>query len=170
MLALNNVFPQNTIDCYEPQYKEFCFLEINRLTNSIPGKSYNYAIIAEEKERVSFSIDNETGGRTSFISTEENNSLVKVPAKSFDSLLYESVGLIKIDIEGFEGELFKKPIDRLKKVFLIIEVRETTSRQILEFFLPTHKIFHLEEKREIRKLETIGFANLLFSPIDIGMV
>ena len=53
-------------------------------------------------------------------------------------------------------------------MFLIIEVRETTSRQILEFFMPTHKIFHLEEGREIEKLDTIGFANLLFTPIEIA--
>ena len=168
MLALNSVFPRNTIDCYEPQYKEFCFLEINRLTNSIPGESYNFAIVPEGKKKVSFSIDNDTGGRTSFVSIAEDDSLIKVPAKSFNSLIDENVGLIKIDIEGFEGELFKKPLESLNKVFLIIEVRETTSRQILEFFLPTHRIFHLEEKREIKKLETIGFSNLLLTPNNIS--
>jgi FkbM family methyltransferase len=167
MLALNNLFPNNPIECYEPQYKEFCYLEINRLVNSVPGKSYNCAIVAEEKEEVSFVVDKETGGRTSFVSSASNDAPIKVPAKYFASLIDDNVGLIKIDIEGYECELFKKPLESLKKVFLIIEVRETTSRQILEFFLPTHEIFHLEEKRKINKLETIGFSNLLCTPIDL---
>lgn len=100
LLAPNTIFTKNPIDCYEPQYKECCFLEINELMNYIPGKLHNSAIVAEDKKEVSFVIDKETGGRTSFIGSAANNSQIKVPAKSFSSHIDENVGLIKIDIEG----------------------------------------------------------------------
>lgn len=165
MLALNKNFPKNIIDSYEPQNKEFCFLQLNRIINKVPGNSYECAIISDDVNEVSMSIDVETGGRTSSITNSLVYSTFKVKAKKITDILNEDIGLIKIDIEGFESKLFDKPLEQLRNVYLIIEVRESTSEHIINYFLKTHEIFHIEQNRVIEKSEKINFCNLLISPI-----
>lgn len=166
MLALNKIYPQNVIDSYEPQAKEFCFLQLNRLINKVPGESFNYALSSDKTNNLYLSIDNETGGRTSFVSYEKDESVSLVKSLTISSILNENIGLIKIDVEGFESKLFNKPLKQLRDVNLIIEVRNSTSEDIINYFINTHEIYHLEQQRVVKKGEKVDFCNLLLTPFQ----
>lgn len=165
MLALNKIYPNNIINCYEPQSKEFCFLQLNRFINKVPGESFKYAVTSDNMNEVSMSIDVETGGRGSFITDDEIDMTSKVETINIIDILNEEIGLIKIDIEGYESNLFDKPYKQLRNIYLVVEVRDSTSEHIISYFLKTHEIFHIEQKRYLEKPEKIKFCNLLISPL-----
>jgi FkbM family methyltransferase len=164
MLALHRIFPKNEIDCFEPQLKEFSFLQINRIVNGVPGRSYNLALTSKNVKSVNFELDSETGGRMSSVVSSSTQNTIVVNADLLETYITQNVRLIKVDIEGYEAELFLDYNNEYSTISWIIEVRESTSEHITRFFNNTHDIYHLEEQRMVLSPCQLGFCNLLITP------
>lgn len=158
MIAFNWCFPKNSITSFEPQKKEYSFLEFNRLCNTIPGRSINSLVVSEPGNYNLF-IDNLTGGRSTCIDMTNTLSKDKVTYDSEISLLSDFISektkLIKVDIEGYEKELFKTYHSFYDHIYFIIEVRSSSSKHILSTFLKTHKVYFVERNAFLEKVDEI---------------
>lgn len=161
MLILHHIFPKNKIYSFEPQFKEFSFLELNRQLNDIPGNNC-HCLVAKEAKNYLLSVDDKTGGRITRIS---DFGSIQVHGKTLNSVITKNTKLIKVDIEGYEGELFSEYSETFNNLHFIIEVRKNTSKGIMETFSLTHKIIRLEDGIRLNVPAEIEFCNLLISPL-----
>ena len=161
MLILHHIFPKNKIYSFEPQIKEFSFLELNRQLNHVPGSNF-HSLISREAKNYPLSIDESTGGRSTQIS---DNGSIQVLGTTLNSVITKNTKLIKVDIEGYESELFNEYSETFNNIHFIIEVRESTSKVVMETFILTHKIIRLEDGIRLTNPAEIEFCNLLISPL-----
>lgn len=160
-LKLHRYFPNCKIFSYEPQFKEFEFLRFNYFINNIKGCAINKGVSVDGKP-VSLSIDNETGGRTTFFDLQSDENMVDTVG--LQSLINERTRLIKVDIEGYEEVLFNEYHHNFDNCNFIIEVREDTSLKVLRVFWDSHDIFIVEKGIQLSKLEPLSFCNIVCVP------
>jgi|688.fasta_scaffold478012_2 FkbM family methyltransferase len=161
-LILHSIFDNIKTISFEPSPNEFRYLQSNILLNNLNGVTIN-GLITDKVGYSKFYIDVLTGGRLSQISFSNEKESILVKSYSFtEQLKLYNPYLIKIDIEGFEAELFKSfdPF-YFKNSNFIVEVRAESSESIIKIFLETHDIVLLETKDFIKFPMKIPFGNLL---------
>jgi len=157
---------------FEPDYKNFSFLQFNVNINRCSNvRCENYGIGDDDTE-LEFFRDTETGGRRGSYRKEYVGSNFKgftdmVRLKKFDSIISEfgEPDFVKIDVEGFETEVISKLSTDLKNCIFLIEVRGETKGEVFNFF--TDKEYHCiwidQTDKIIQKIDEIpDFANLIF--------
>ena len=161
-LILHSLYSDIKTIAYEPSPNEFIFLEANILVNRINTIPIN-SFVANSEAEIKFQIDTLTGGRTSAIDLTNNCQSIVIETLSLKKEIEKySPFLVKIDIEGYELDLFQNSnLSHYSKVNFFIEVRETTSEKIIGIFLNTHKVFYLEKNIFIHSPIIIKFGNLL---------
>jgi FkbM family methyltransferase len=169
-LNIKSVFPNTKIICYEPGLEAFNFLKSNILINNLDIKCVNAAVVGKSS-KYHLIEDNVTGGRTSFIGEENENSdhkRVKNLCVLKDEIRSTNPTLIKLDVEGFEWEIIKHtPINSLKTAYLIIELRTQTIEPVYAYLNNTHLIYDLMTMKELKtKYDLIDFkfSDILFIP------
>jgi FkbM family methyltransferase len=161
-LILHSIFGKIKTISFEPSPNEFRYLQANILLNNLNGEAIN-GLISDKDGFSNFHIDVLTGGRLSQISSSNGKNNVISKSYSFtEQLRLYNPYLIKIDIEGFEAELFKTfdPF-YFKNSNFFVEVRAESSEDIINKFLETHDIVLLESKELITISKKIPFGNLL---------
>ena len=171
-LIMSELFPNAQIVSYEPSARPYAFLCLNIGLNNLPVVALNKGVSSEEASyRMKY--DTITGGRSSSIVLSDEDHVKSEKYMSIEVLSLRSQveqfkpDFIKIDIEGHEKHLLDNiNLSLLSKVTLLIEVRSDTSKNIIERFLQSHKIFNVEEQSIIKSIIKIEFANLLLIPLD----
>ena len=129
-LALKNLFPHAKIICIEPSLKNFQILkknlsqikDVQLIFGALVGIKRNKVVL---KDRMTgnwgFSIASDTHD------TSDKAELNEAPAYTISQLgvSIEDIGILKLDIEGGEYELFKDDSNTLKKIPVIfVELHE----------------------------------------------
>ena len=133
-LALKNLFPHAKIICIEPSLKNFQILkknlsqikDVQLIFGALVGIKRNKVVL---KDRMTgnwgFSIASDTHD------TSYKAELNEAPAYTISQLgvRIEDIGILKLDIEGGEYELFKEDSKTLKKIPIIfVELHERIVR------------------------------------------
>ena len=130
------------ISCYEPDETHFICLQKNlEPFNNV--SLYNHAIGNEEGF---VQLTEESATQNTRVIQEKGDTKIC----TLDSLNLNNVGLIKIDVEGYEMEVLKGAIETIKNVrFIMIELNNNAKR-------------YGSSNREIEKfLPTLGFETLI---------
>lgn len=158
---------------FEPDFKNFAFLQFNANMNACKNLQCLNIGLAEEQKRIEFFRDTETGGRAGSFQRE----FVKEHFKGFTDWVEVDVldnviskfgmpNFVKIDVEGFEYNVIRGIKTFQKKTKFLIEVRESTKNDVFDVFAKNNfrcwvvdsKIpFEVRDKKDIP-----SFANLLF--------
>lgn len=111
-----------TVEAFEPQPEVFELLREN-----IKGKAHNTALGAKAGElampNLDYSQANNFGG-ISVNTASKSRGAIKVPVATLDSFNYQNVGLIKIDVEGFEEEVLKGAVETIKRCSPIMYIED----------------------------------------------
>lgn len=119
---------------FEPQPEVF-----NLLRKNIAGEAYNIALGREEGEgkmpKIRYDDKNNVGSMS--IGASSVLGTITVPIKTIDSFNFEDVGVMKIDVEGFEEEVLRGAVDTINrcKPILYIEDDRVTKSASLHAFL-----------------------------------
>jgi FkbM family methyltransferase len=114
-------FPSAEIHCFEPSAVSFEFLQRNLVRNGVRAELHPYAVGAQDGEREFFYLEDTAGDighsmsrklRDVFEDQEKLRSHY-VQVRSLRPLLEQEVDILKLDIEGGEGELLPAIEDRL---------------------------------------------------------
>jgi FkbM family methyltransferase len=124
ILYFKKMFPDSKIIAFEANPRVFDLLSLNIKENKLSNVSiHNLALYSEEKEISFFAGDNTLEG--SVISTRGGQNEIKVKATKLSNYLkdFDSVDLIKIDVEGAEKEIINdlfdsKTINKAKEYFI----------------------------------------------------
>jgi FkbM family methyltransferase len=154
-IALTKIFPQSTILSIEPSPQNFEILKKNILPyrNIIP---INAALVKNmDVHRVPLK-DRGTGQWGFSISKEVSNlkSMQLVDCCTIDSLLarfgFEKIFILKLDIEGYEAELFENCYDWIQKTNVIfIELHDRINdRCSINFFNATSDRLNIKAEGE----------------------
>lgn len=133
-----------TVAAFEPQPELFKLLQENCASAAAPNAHkyvssqyvcYNVAIGAEEgyaeMPKVHYSSKGNFGGLG--IGTPSIYGNIKVPVATIDSLGFEDVGFVKIDVEGYEYEVLcgmERTIDQYTPIMYIEDDRGDKSRAL----------------------------------------
>lgn len=158
---------------FEPDFKNFSFLQFNSNINKCLNlHCYNFGV-GELDTELEFFRDTETGGRTgsfieSFVGSHYKGHKDVVRLKRFDTLIKEfgKPSFVKIDVEGFEVNVLKGLSSILSDSKFLVEVRKETKHDVYHYFSDKgFDCFWIDNiPCEISKLEEIpDFANLVFS-------
>lgn len=163
---------EGTVYSFEPDFKNFSFLQFNRNINKCSNlHCYNFGVGNSDAD-LEFFRDTETGGRTgsfirSFVGNYKGHTDV-VRLKKFDTLISElgRPSFIKIDVEGFEVDVLNGLSMVLEDSKFLVEVRKETKQRVYQYF--REKGFNClwidNGPCEINQAEEIpDFANLIFS-------
>lgn len=119
------------VEAFEPQPEIFELLEFNArggiVHNTAVGSEAGWATMP----KVQYSAKGNFGGLGLFETSIYGD--YKVPVLTIDSLGYDDVGFIKIDVEGFEYEVLQgaaKTIGRCKPIMYIEDDRSNKSHQL----------------------------------------
>lgn len=169
------VFFRNTfkkIICFEPQKRTFELLKLNTLRYS-NIELYNYGIDVQKRE-VKFKIPYKNTGMTTehdihYHDYYEENVLMR----PFDINLNESVGFIKIDVEGMEYQVLNslKKLISLNKPIIAFElnINEKHTEHIFNLFKSLdYNCFYTITKREM--LKKIDIEALLMGNTNQSMI
>lgn len=157
---------------FEPDYKNFAFLQFNININKCTNVTCcNYAIGADETA-LDFYRDTKTGGRMGSFNKENVNENFdgfseKVFLKKFDSIIsvYGQPSFVKIDVEGFEHKVIAGLTLNFQHCVFLVEVREETKHDVFSFFNEKgYRCIWVDgDDKFINKVDEIpGYANLLF--------
>ena len=126
------------VHAFEPNPKMYDILKQIRINNiltyqvalsSKPGFASLLVPMNEKTKKFS----NE-GASLSKVKVSGANKSVRVEIKTLDSYLFDNIGFIKIDVEGYEMEVLKGAVETLKqnKPILLVELEEShTKRPIM---------------------------------------
>jgi FkbM family methyltransferase len=108
-------YPNSKIYSYEPDPFIFNCLEQNIASFGFRGIHLNNLAIANKYGEMSFISE---GGHSGMLSDDDMNTSLKVKTEPLNNILdkFDKVDFLKIDIEGFEINLFKNYILKLDKV------------------------------------------------------
>lgn len=172
LMFSNLVGQSGKIFSFEPDYKNFSFLQFNVNINKCHNVTCLPFGIGKEDSELEFYRDTETGGRMGSFKKEfvgENYKGFKenVTLKSFDSIIktYGKPDFVKVDVEGFEEEVIKGLTIELENCKFLIEVRDETKDIVFEYFNRNgYECFCIDNVMElINKADEIhGLSNLLF--------
>lgn len=162
---------------FEPDFKNFSFLQFNSNINKCSNlHCYNLGV-GESDTEMEFFRDTETGGRMgsfikSFVGLHYKGHKDIVRLKRFDTLIEEfgKPNFIKIDVEGFELDVLKGLSSILSDSKFLVEVRKETKHGVYQYFSDKgFKCLWIDNGPcEINKSKEIpDFANLVFSKVAI---
>lgn len=119
---------------FEPQPEVF-----NLLRKNMTGEAHNIALGSTEgvgvMPKIRYDDKNNVGGMS--IGSAGVLGTISVPIKTLDSFEFDSVGVIKIDVEGFEEEVLRGAVNTIKrhKPILYIEDDRVSKSAGLHSFL-----------------------------------
>lgn len=123
-----------TVEAFEPLFDIY-----ELLTANFKGRAHNIALGHQEgvtvMPRLDYSQHNNYGG-FSVGTASKALGAVQVPVKTLDSFNFQNVGLIKIDVEGFEEGVLRGAVDtiaRCKPVMYIEDDRVEKSASLHAF-------------------------------------
>lgn len=123
-----------TVEAFEPQPEVYELLKQN-----IKGKAHNMALGSKPGVTVVPNLDysqvNNYGG-ISINTASKSRGAIQVQVATLDSFNYQNVGLIKIDVEGFEEEVLKGAVETIKRcspVMYIEDDRQDKSASLRQF-------------------------------------
>jgi FkbM family methyltransferase len=159
---------------FEPDFKNFAFLQFNSNQNACKNIQCLNMGLGEKPETIEFFRDTETGGRMGSFGKEFVKDKFKgftdlVEVETFDRMVqkYGIPNFVKIDVEGFEFNVLKGVKDFSKTTKFLVEVRESTKGDVFDIFTQHHfKCFMVDDKVSVKinsKTEIPQFANLLFT-------
>lgn len=157
----------------EPDYKNYSFLQFNVNINNIHNVLCLKKGISDSPSITEFYRDTETGGRTGsfnrkYVGDNFKGKTETVETITLDQMIAEfgEPQFIKVDVEGFEGQVIRGLTAPLGKTVFLVEVREETKREIFDYFKERGYVCFYIDKREDVSITTSdmipGFANLLF--------
>ncbi len=119
-IFFNRKFPQAQIACIEPMPQNLAVLRKNLLLNGIPAAVIDAAVAVEDGLLQMETDAHDYGHKVAANMSETAGVLVSCEGVSVPSLMkrlgWERIGLLKIDIEGYERVLLKEKCDWLKLV------------------------------------------------------
>ncbi|MGJ5641262.1 FkbM family methyltransferase [Formosa sp. S-31] len=126
---------------FEPDFKNFAFLQFNTTINACKNvRCYNYGIGSEDTRRQFFR-DTETGGRKGSFNKEYVENSFKgytdeVQIKGLDTVIDEFgiPDFVKIDTEGFELEIISGLKRELEHCVFFIEVEDNSIFKVFDYF------------------------------------
>lgn len=159
---------------FEPDYKNFSFLQFNKNINKKENLiCLNYGLGAKEGI-LEFYRDTETGGRMGsfkkeFVKNRYRGLSEQVEINKFDKLIYQYgiPDFVKIDVEGFEYEVLSGLSKILKETIFFIEVRKETKTKVFEYFNKDYfNCYSIDSNNKLINdaKEILDFANLIFIP------
>jgi FkbM family methyltransferase len=157
---------------FEPDYKNFSFLQFNVNINKCSNVTcLNYGIGGENSEK-EFYRDTETGGRTGsfkkeFVGENYKGFKEKVSVRSFDDIvrLFGEPDFVKIDVEGFEDCIADGLTIELQNCIFLVETREETKHAVFgQFNKRGFECLWIDGQDQlVNKADDIqGIANLIF--------
>src|SRR4051794_9135840 len=100
--------------------------------------------------------DTETGGRKgSFNKAYDDNfngNTQQVETTNFDNLIsaFGETDFVKIDVEGFEGNIVEGLTKSLLKTVFLVEVRDETKKEIFEYFnMKGFRCYYIDQADDI---------------------
>lgn len=99
------------VTTFEPQPAIFNILKKNLELNAVNAEPCNFALGEYEGKATIAKYDSSNTGATALMPTAEG----QLPIRSVDSLLYDDVNFMKIDVEGFEESVLKGARETIKR-------------------------------------------------------
>lgn len=168
----NLVGSSGKVYSFEPDYKNFAFLQFNVNINKCSNIICCNHAIGRNNSQQEFYRDTETGGRRGTFNKRYVGEKFKgfkeiVNLKSFDTIIskFGEPDFVKIDVEGFEVDVLDGLTVDLTNSTFLIEVRNQTKEKVFDYFDKKGYgcICVDDNDRVINKAEEIpGFANLIF--------
>jgi FkbM family methyltransferase len=101
------------VEAFEPQPEVFALL-----TQNFKGKSHNLALASRAgvtvMPKVDYSQRNNFGG-FSIGTSSKSRGAIQVEVRRLDDFAFENVGLMKIDVEGFEEEVLRGSVETITR-------------------------------------------------------
>lgn len=139
------------VHCFEPiadTHRILCKnIRLNKLENKT--KNYNVGVGTSSSMACISHYDKKNIGGTSIKIAEDGN----IPVVSIDDLKITNVGLIKIDVEGFELNVLKGMVQTLKRdlPYITIEIRDSNFSEVLSLLESIgYQYVEIEEHRDYR--------------------
>jgi FkbM family methyltransferase len=154
VLFFKAVAPNARIIGFEPDPNIFAVLRDNVAENKLTDVMLVNAALASEHTSLTFCCDDRLEGRLGKYAPGAScgNSIYEVPAVRLRDYLTEPVDLLKLDIEGAEGEVLLDSEDRLHLVRqLVIEYHHGLTPQ------PLHEILALLHRQKFECFVRAGF-------------
>lgn len=108
----------NHVYSFECNPKTFCYLAANVALHNVTEKVTLFNNGLGNKEQImDYFVRNDEGGENGFkVRNSDDNNCKKIPIKvmSLDSFNIKNIGLIKIDVEGFEKEVLEGSLKTLE--------------------------------------------------------
>ena len=135
-LFWSRVYPDSALACVEPMPNNLEVLKWNLRQNDVKATLIEGAVAVEDGE-IFMEVAEKDYGHQIATNPVGNQNVIKVKAFSMNSILekleWPHIGLLKIDIEGYETYLLKNNCDWLFKVdYIIIEIHDASMKAELE--------------------------------------
>lgn len=129
---------------FEPFIKNYELLESNAKINNLKNlKTQNVAVGKKNgQQRLYLSPDNNTGGHSLYLKTENNDSFVDIPTISYNSMIenykLDKIDYLKLDCEGAEYDILfnasKQAISKIEKIVMECHPhKDNTKEKMIEF-------------------------------------
>jgi len=148
------LYPESKITVFEPDPDIFKVLSNNISRNKLTKINLINAALGKQTGIIDFYPDNSDGGSLYAL---DNRPAVPVPVTKLSDYINEPIDLLKIDIEGMEGEVFEE-IEH--KLYLVREI-------VFEY----HDFYNLPQKLGtiLSILERNGFSYLVADATNMGI-
>ena len=158
---------------FEPDFKNFAFLQFNANTNACKNILCLNIGIGDKSGIIQFFRDTETGGRMGSFGKEHVKDKFKgftdlVEVETFEGMVqkFGTPSFVKIDVEGFEFNVLKGIKNFSKDTKFLVETRASTKESVFDIFTENNfNCFMVDQKTPIKinkKTDIPEFANLLF--------
>jgi FkbM family methyltransferase len=149
---------EGRVICFEPDYKNFSFLNFNININKCKNvECLNMGLGMERNDKVFFR-DTKTGGRMGSFDKlyvrdkfEGNTEIVKVDTIANMVEIYGVPDFVKIDVEGFEESVVNGAEEFNTKTKYLIEIRDKSKENIYNIFAKNNFQCYLVDNRTIKK-------------------
>ncbi|HYD17738.1 MAG TPA: FkbM family methyltransferase [Patescibacteria group bacterium] len=133
-----------TVESFEPQPEVF-----NLLTRNVKGKCHNIALASRAGKtvmpKIRYDEVNNFGG-ISIGTTSKAHGGIEVQVETLDSFNFQNVGLIKIDVEGFEEEVLRGAVNtimRCSPILYLEDDRAEKSDSLYKFLTEIGYMWHV---------------------------
>lgn len=140
-------YPAATMACVEPVPENVSLLNANLRSNAIAARVCAKAISVDDQPLIMQRAEKDYGHKVQGIpyGKQLNGETLRVDSISIPSLMrdlgWERIGLLKIDVEGYEGILLRQNNQWLQKVDAVcIEIHEGFGEEDLRALAKTHDL------------------------------